>query len=216
MNHHLVTPDSAMPQPSRRMGGWQLSPVHPQPCIKNDNREGKRLRSRYQECVQAQRVSSHSTQTPRFGLCHTTPLPNQVSRPKHAAAPQKRERPFSPSPAWKRMRTHDSPSDHRRDLRRRVHFLEESRHSMPARAKHERLKKAKSKEVRQPVFENHGRNRRDEGRASLVKIRILAEDSGPSTSASHPRETHRCSKCRRLGHYGKKMPCTGGPSTSSH
>jgi hypothetical protein len=100
------------------------------------------------------------------------------------------------------MRTHDSPSDHRRDLRRRVHFLEESRHPMPARAKHERLQQAKGKEVLQPLFENHGRNRREEGRASTVKIRNLSDESGSSTSTSHPRETHRCSKC----HDGKRCP----------
>jgi hypothetical protein len=77
---------------------------------------------------------------------------------------------------------------------------------MPARAKHERLQQAKSKEVRQPVFENHGRNHGDEGGASIVKTSNLWDDSGSWTSASHPMKTHQCSKCRRLGHYGTKCP----------
>jgi hypothetical protein len=206
VNHHLAYRDSSMPQPAERMGGWELSPIHPQPCIKDDSREGTRLRSCHQKHLQAQRVTSHSTQTPRFGLGHTTPVPNQVSRPRLADPSPTRERPFLPAPALKRRRTHDSPSDQRRDYRRRVHFMEDSRRPMSDRSKHERLQQAKAlgkgKEVRQSLFENCGRNQQDQGRALPAKFHGLSDDSGPSTSSSHP--THRCSKCDRLGHYGTK------------
>jgi hypothetical protein len=54
------------------------------------------------------------------------------------------------------------------------------------------------------VFENHGRNQRDAGRTSTVKLRNITDDSWPSTLTSQPRDAHRCSKCRGLGHYGGK------------
>jgi hypothetical protein len=161
VNHHLAYRDSSLPQPAERMGGWDLSPVHPQPCIKDDSREGTRLRSCHQKHLQAQGVTSHSMQTPRFGLVHTTPVPNQVSRPRLADPPPTRERPFLPPPALKR-RTHESPSDQRRDYRRIVHFMEDSRRPKSDRSKHERLQEAKGKEVRHSQFKNCGRNQQDQ------------------------------------------------------
>jgi hypothetical protein len=176
----------------------------PQPCIKDDSREGTRLRSCHQKHLQAQRVTSLSTQTPRFRLVHTTPVPNQMSRPRLADPPPTRERSFLPAPALKR-RTHDSPSDQRRDYRRRVHFMEDSRRPMSDWSKHERLQHAKGQEVRHSQFKNCGRNQQDQGRAPTgSKFHCLSDDSGPSTSSSHP--THRYSKCDRLGHYGTKCP----------
>jgi hypothetical protein len=45
LNHQLATRDMDALQPHSRMGGWHLAPVHPQPCIDDDNRGGEWLRS---------------------------------------------------------------------------------------------------------------------------------------------------------------------------
>jgi hypothetical protein len=36
----------------------------------------------------------------------------------------------------------------------------------------------------------------------VIIITNHRDDPGPSTSEPHPRETHRCSRCHKLGHYG--------------
>ena len=54
VNHHLAFRDLEMPQPSGRIGGWELSPVHPQPCIKHHSREGSQLRSAHKRRLQEQ------------------------------------------------------------------------------------------------------------------------------------------------------------------
>jgi hypothetical protein len=131
---------------------------------------------------------------------------SQVAPTTQAASPPKRERPFAPSPAKKQARTHDSPSDHRKDLRSRIQYLGESRQPMSPRSKQEQLCRAKGKEVRQPQFENQGRNQRNADHTSTAKLRNHMDEPGPSTSGSHPRETHQCSRCRKLGHYGGNCP----------
>jgi hypothetical protein len=136
VNHYLAFRDSELPQPAERIGGWELSPVHPQPCIKDHSRKGSWLRSSHQKRLRYQRVSSHSTQTPRFGLVHNTRVPNQVPRPRPSNPPPLHERPFLPAPALKKRKTQDFPSDHRGDLKRKVHFMADSRRPMSERAKH--------------------------------------------------------------------------------
>jgi hypothetical protein len=51
--------------------------------------------------------------------------------------------------------------------------LEESNQPLSSMAKQERLCQAKGKEVRQPQYENHGRNKRDAGRTSTVKLQTI-------------------------------------------
>jgi hypothetical protein len=68
LNHQLATWDTEMPQPRSRLGGWHLPPVHPQPCIHDNNRVGEWLRSCHIARQLAQRMPRHSTQTPRFRL----------------------------------------------------------------------------------------------------------------------------------------------------
>jgi hypothetical protein len=153
-------------------------------------------------------MPSHLTQTPKFRLRQTTPSANHSTPTTQAASPPKRERPFTPSPARKKTRTHDSPSTQMRDLRRRLQYFGESRQPMLSRANQEQLCLVKGKEVRQPQFENQGRNRENVERTSTVKYRNHRDKLGPSTSRPHPRETHRCSRCHKLGHYGGNCPVT--------
>jgi hypothetical protein len=77
---------------------------------------------------------------------------------------------------------------------------------MSPRAKQEQLCLIKGKEVRR--FENQGRNRRNAEHTSTVKYRNHMDEPRPSTSGPHPRETHRCSGCHKLGHYGGNCPVT--------
>jgi hypothetical protein len=179
VNHHLAYRDSSLPQPAERIGGWELSPVHPQPCIKDHSREGARLRSSHQKRLQAQRVTIHSTQAPRFGLVHTTPVPSQVSRPRPSNPPPPRERPFLPSPALKRRKSHDSPSDQKRDHKRKVSFMADSRRPMSERSKHERLQQANGKEVLRSKFGSCGRNQQDQVPSPPSKFRCQSDGSGP-------------------------------------
>ena len=135
VNHHLAFRDSEMPQPSKRIGGWELSPIHPQPCIKDHSREGSQLRSAHKRRLQEQRVVSQSTQTPRFGNFHNSRLPNQVPRPRlpDSSRPP-HEKPFLPAPALKRRKTQDSPSDYSGDLKKKVRFMIDARLPMSDRA----------------------------------------------------------------------------------
>jgi hypothetical protein len=206
LNHQLAARDTEMPQPRSRVGGRHLSPVHPQPCIKDDKRGGEWLRICHRARQLAQSMPSHSTQTPKFRLGQKTPSANHSAPTTQAAPPPKRERPFTPSPPRKKPRTHDSPSNQKRDLRRRIQYLRESRQPMSLRAKQEQLCLVKSKEVQQAQFVNKGRNRRNAEHTSTVKYRNHMDEPGPSTYGRHTRETHLCSRCYKLGHYGGNCP----------
>jgi hypothetical protein len=147
-------------------------------------------------------VVSHSTRTPRFGNFHNPSRPNQVPRPRPSETPRPpHEKPFLPSLALKRRKTQDFPSDHRGDLKKKVHFMTDSRLPMSDRAKHERLQQAKGKEVRHSPSMRFNLNYQDQCPSTLSGP---SKSSGPSTSSDHQR--HRCSKRKRLGHYGYKCP----------
>jgi hypothetical protein len=73
---------------------------------------------------------------------------------------------------------------------------------MAPRAKQEQRCLVMGKEVRQSQFENQGRNRKEAEHTATVKYRNHRDDPGTSTSEPHPRETHWCSRCHKLGHYG--------------
>jgi hypothetical protein len=208
LNHQRPTQDTKMPQLHSRMGGWHMASECPQPCIKKDNEEGEWLRSCHKTRQLAQKMPSHTTQTPRFGLPPTTPSAIQSTSTARATSPPRRESPFIPAPLRKRARIHETPSTHGMDIKRRIQYLEEARRPMTPRAKQERLCQVKGKEVHHPQYENHGCNRKEAEETATVKHRYHRDDLGPSTSSAHPREMHRFSQCHKLGHYGDNYPMT--------
>mgnify|MGYP000234937560 CR=1 FL=1 len=122
-----------------------------------------------------------------------------MPRPRPSDPPPPRETPFLPSPALKRRKTQDFPSHHRGDLKRKVHFMADSRRPISDRAKHERLQQAKGKKVRHSPSVRFNLNYQDKFPSTSFGP---STSSCPSTSSDHQR--HRCSKCKRLGHYGYK------------
>jgi hypothetical protein len=82
VNHHLAFRDSELPQPAERIGCWEISPVHPQPCIKDHSREGSRLRSSHQK-----RLSGPTSCQPLYADTQVRTRP-QYPCPKPGASPK--------------------------------------------------------------------------------------------------------------------------------
>jgi hypothetical protein len=127
MNHQLAMRDTRMPQLHSRKGGWHLASAYPQPYLKEDNKEGEWLRSCQKAHQLAQKMPSHTTLTPRFGLLQTTPSENQSNSTALATSPRRREPPFISAPPRKRTRIHEPPSTPKVDIKRKIQYLEETR-----------------------------------------------------------------------------------------
>jgi hypothetical protein len=195
LNLQRPTRTSNMPQRHPRLRGWNLAKGYPQPCVHDDTHQGEWLRSNHAARQLAHRQSSRTTQTPRFSL------PEAVTPPGRTPSAPRTE---APSPPRKKAKTQKTPSANVAAMRRTMQYEEEKRRPMTPRAKQERRQVDKGKLVLNPQFENRGLNRRDRDQAAAVRHHSSREGEGPSTA--HPRETHRCSFCNKLGHYGTLAP----------
>ncbi len=196
LNQQRATRDFNSLQHPERVGGWALAVEYPWPCIKHDGSDAEYLQEKHRKRQLAIAKPSTTTQTPRF----------RQSTPADPPSPPRREPPFLPCPPRKRGRTQEPPPTLRRDLRRTIQHQEEARQPMTARAKQERRCEEKGTRVVNPRYENRGQNKRGPWQPVLTQRRYERDAPRPDPPKVHPRDTHSCSCCHKLGHFSDECP----------